>query len=142
MKIKQLLQPIAPPPQGLEKLQQALELQQQVLAQPILNRPFDESVAQSGHPLRSWHWQAAAVLLIGVLLVGARDSSVRDTSVRDYAVRDTSVLLSAGELPYQGEPMVVLTLPSPDLAVVNQSALVGLPSSDPQVKMYWVMSGG
>ncbi len=124
MKIKLLLQPIAPPPQGLEKLQQALLLQHKVLAQSASEPLVFAAVVPSGHSPRLW--QAAAPLLVGALFVG---------------VLLVGVLLSVGSWPDDSQPLVALTLPSAEV-VVKQSSLVALPSSDPKVKMYWAMSEG
>lgn len=117
MKIKRLLQPIDPPPHGLEKLLQALQMQQaSAQTEPVQAFSF-----------KMKHWQAATVLLVAGLWFGWKG-------------------LDGLHWPVQGEPKVsviaalnVLTTTS---EVVQQSSVVALPSNDPQVKMYWVMSEG
>lgn len=68
--------------------------------------------------VKNWYWQAATVLLVGGLWVGL------------------------SEVPDLAQPMVALQVPSVETEIIKQSALVTLPSTDPQVKMYWVMSEG
>ena len=117
MKIKRLLQPIEPPPHGLEKLQQALRMQQaSAQTEPV-----------QAFTLKKGHWQAATVLLVAGLWFGLKGLEGRDLRVQ------TEHPLSSKAAPN------VLTAISD---VVQQSSVVALPSSDPQVKMYWVMSEG
>ena len=117
MKNKRLLQPIDPPPHGLEKLQQALQMQQRsAQTEPVQAFSF-----------KMRHWQAATVLLVAGLWFGLKGLDGRD-------------------LPEQAEhhlsPIAALDVLTATRDVVQQSSVVALPSSDPQVKMYWVMSEG
>lgn len=117
MKIKSLFQPIDAPPHGLEKLQQALRMQQ----------ALEQTEPAQTFTSKNWHWQAATVLLVGGLWFGLKGLDGRD-------------------LPAQAEhhlsPIAALNALTATKEVVQQSSVVVLPSTDPQVKMYWVMSEG
>ena len=117
MKIKRLLQPIEPPPHGLEKLQQALRMQQaSAQTEPV-----------QAFTLKKGHWQAATVLLVAGLWFGLKGLDGRDLPV---------------QTEHHLSPIAALDVLSATRDVVQQSSVVALPSSDPQVKMYWVMSEG